>query len=173
MATDVSARKTGEDLLVATFQLGEGTFGIDTALIQEVVMTGDLTPVHHAPDYVAGVRNLRGRIITVIDLRVRLDLGCVARDAESRILIVDWKSEPVGVLVDRVADTVPVGADALQVPPPNLHGVQMQNLLGVFRSGERLAALLDPVPVLDPDYRTGPPLQQEGMRDEHTGSGSR
>ena len=46
----------------------------------------------------------------------------------------------MGVLVDRVADTVTVGADALQAPPPNLHGVQMQNLLGVFRTGERLAA---------------------------------
>jgi purine-binding chemotaxis protein CheW len=172
MATDASAMKSEEDLLVATFRLGEGTFGIDTALIQEVVMTGELTPVRHAPGYVAGIRNLRGRIITVIDLRVRLELGCVAWDAENRILIVDWKGEPVGVLVDRVADTVSVGADALQATPPNLHGVQMQNLLGVFRSGERLVALLDPVPMLDPDDRTGAPLQQEGMRDEHKGSGS-
>ncbi len=171
MATDVSAMKTEEDLLVATFRLGGGTFGIDTALIQEVVMTGDLTPVRHAPGYVAGIRNLRGRIITVIDLRVRLDLGCVECDPENRILIVDWKSEPVGVLVDRVADTIPVGTDALQAVPPNLHGVQMRNLLGVFRSGERLVALLNPVPVLDPDDRTGP-LQQEGMRDELKGSGS-
>jgi len=173
MANDVSEMKTEEDQLIATFRLGEGTFGIDTALIQEVVMTGDLTPVRHAPGYVAGIRNLRGRIITVIDLRVRLGLGCVAHDPGNRILIVDWKGEPVGVLVDRVADTVTVGADALQATPPNLHGVQMQNLLGVFRSGERLVALLDPVPVLDPDDRTGPPLQQEGTRDELKGAGSR
>lgn len=171
MPTEVSAMKTEEDLLVATFRLGGGAFGIDTALIQEVVMTGDLTPVRHAPSYVAGIRNLRGRIITVIDLRVRLDLGCVECDPENRILIVDWKGEPVGVLVDEVADTVAVGADALQPVPPNLHGVQMQNLLGVFRSGERLVALLDPVPVLDPDDHT--PLQQEGMRDEFKGAGSR
>ena len=173
MATALSAIKTEEDLLVATFRLAGGTFGIDTTLIQEVVMTGDLTPVRHAPGYVAGIRNLRGRIITVIDLRVRLGLGCVECDPENRILIVDWKGEPVGVLVDRVADTTPVGTDALQATPPNLHGVQMQNLLGVFRSGERLIALLDPVPVLDPDDRTGPPLQQEGMPDELKGSGSR
>jgi purine-binding chemotaxis protein CheW len=161
MATDVSAVKAEEDLLVATFRLGEGMFGIDTALIQEVVMTGDLTPVRHAPGYVAGIRNLRGRIITVIDLRVRLDLGCVECDPENRVLIVDWKGEPVGVLVDRVADTVPVGTGALRAVPPNLHGVQMQNLLGVFHSGEHLVALLNPVPVLDPDHHTGP-LQQEG-----------
>ena len=173
MESEQSALKAEEDLLVATFRLGEGTFGIDTALIQEVVMPGDLTPVRHAPSYVAGVRNLRGRIITVIDLRVRLELGCAACDPENRILIVDWKGEPVGVLVDQVADTIPVDTDALQPAPPNLHGVQMQNLLGVFRSGERLVALLDPVPVLDPDDRAGAALLQEGMRDELAGCGSR
>jgi len=71
MAIAVAAIKTAEDLLVATFQLGGGRFAIDTNHIQEVVMTGDLTPVRHAPAYVAGIRNLRGRIITVIDLQVR------------------------------------------------------------------------------------------------------
>ena len=170
---NISDAKGEEELLVATFQLAAGTFGIDTAFIQEVVMTGDLTPVRHAPPYVAGIRNLRGRIITVIDLRVRLGLGSIAAGPENRILIVDWKGEPVGVLVDRVADTIAVGAAALQAPPPNLHGVQMQNLLGVFRSGERLAALLDPASVLGPDDRTGPSLEQEEMRNELAGSGSR
>ena len=72
---DISNAKAEAELLVATFLLGEAIFAIDTALIQEVVMTGDLTPVRHAPGYVAGIRNLRGRIITVIDLRVRLGLG--------------------------------------------------------------------------------------------------
>jgi len=69
---------------------------------------------------------------------------------ESRILIADWKGEPVGLLVDGVDDTIEVGAEDLMPPPPNLHGVQMQKLLGVFRSGERLAALLDPAAVLEP-----------------------
>jgi len=90
MAIAVAAIKTAEDLLVATFQLGGGRFAIDTNHIQEVVMTGDLTPVRHAPAYVAGIRNLRGRIITVIDLQVRLGLGRVQCDPANRILIVAW-----------------------------------------------------------------------------------
>ena len=72
-------------------------------------MVGELTPVRHAPDYVAGIRNLRGRIITVIDLCVRLGLGAVEIGPESRILIADWKGEPVGLLVDRVADAIDAG----------------------------------------------------------------
>jgi purine-binding chemotaxis protein CheW len=161
MATSISKPKVEENLLIATFQLGDGTFGLDTALIQEVVMLGEVTPVHHAPNYVAGIRNLRGRIVTVIDLRIRLELPPIDVGPESRILIADWKGEPVGLLVDGVDDTVEVCGGDLLPPPSNLHGVQMQKLLGVFRSGERLAALLDPVAILDTNDRTGQSLVRE------------
>jgi purine-binding chemotaxis protein CheW len=166
MAARISNPETQEDLLVATFQLGgdDGVFGIDATLIQEVAMVGELTPVRHAQPYVAGIRNLRGRIITVIDLCVRLGLGAVEIGPESRILIADWKGEPVGLLVNRVADAVTVEAGGLEPPPPNLHGVQMQKLLGVFPSGGRLAALLDLTAVLDTDDRTGKPLSNEEKR---------
>ncbi len=146
-----SATKTGDGLLVATFQLGDGAFGIDTGLVQEVVLPGELTPVHHAPRYVAGIRNLRGRIVTVMDLRVRLELGAVEPGPENRILIVDWKGEPVGLLVDSVADTVAVEDGRLDPPPANLHGVQGRDLRGVFRGEGRLVAVLDPAAVLDVD----------------------
>jgi purine-binding chemotaxis protein CheW len=163
MATSVSNPEVAEDLLVATFQLGDddGFFGIDATLIQEVVMVGELTPVRHAPDYVAGIRNLRGKIITVIDLCVRLGLGFVEIGPESRILIADWKGEPVGLLVDRVADAIPVEAGALESAPPNLNGVQMQKVRGVFRSGERLAALLDLSAVLGADDSGGKPMSSD------------
>lgn len=165
MTTAISNAEVEEDLLTATFHLGgNGVFGIDAILIQEVVMAGDLTPVRHAPDYVAGIRNLRGRIITVIDLCVRLGLGQVEIGPDNRILVADWKGEPVGLLVDRVADAIAVKAGELELAPPNLHGVQMQKLLGVFRSGERLAALLDLDAVLGADDRTGKPLSNEEVR---------
>jgi len=166
MAASISKIEAGEDMLIATFQLGGdgGVFGIDATLIQEVVMVGELTPVRHAPDYVAGIRNLRGRIITVIDLCVRLGLGAVEAGAENRILIADWKGEPVGLLVDQVADAVAIGPEDLEPSPPNLHGMQMQNLLGVFHCGERLAALLDLAAVLGTDVRVGKPLLNEGKK---------
>lgn len=156
-----SEQNAGDDLLVATFLLGDGTFGLDTALIQEVVMVGEVTPVHHAPKYVAGIRNLRGRIVTVIDLRIRLELPPIGAHPENRILIADWNGEPVGLLVDSVDDTIEVGAGDLLPPPASQHGVQMQKLLGVFRSGERLAALLNPIAILDPNDGTGQSLVRE------------
>lgn len=166
MASMVSNPETAVDLLIATFQLGgdDGIFGVDASLVQEVVMVGELTPVRHSPDYVAGIRNLRGRIITVIDLCVRLGLGSVEIGPESRILIADWKGEPVGLLVDRVADAITLGAGELDSAPPNLHGVQMQKLLGVFRTGERLAALLDLAVVLGSDERIANQASNQEMR---------
>ena len=165
MANTVSNAELEEELLIATFELGsDGVFGIDATLIQEVVMVGEITPVRHASDFVAGIRNLRGRIITVIDLCVRLGLGAVAIGPESRILIADWKGEPVGLLVDRVADAIALEADELEPAPPNLHSVQMQKLRGVFRSGERLAALLDLSAVLGADDRPGKTLSNEESR---------
>src|SRR5215831_15099468 len=91
-----------ETLLVSVFQLGNAMFGIPAAQIQEVVQMGSITPVHHAPSCIVGIRNLRGRIVTVIDLGTRLDLGEAERGPESRILIVDSEGELVGLLVDRV-----------------------------------------------------------------------
>ena len=166
MATSISNPEVAEELLTATFQLGgdDGFFGIDATFIQEVVMVGELTPVRHAADYVAGIRNLRGRIITVIDLCVRLGLGQVEIGPESRILIADWKGEPVGLLVDQVGDAVALEGSDMEPTPPNLHGVQMQRLLGVFRSAGRLVALLDLGAVLGTDDRTGKPPSNEEER---------
>ena len=156
LVTQNGQESADDSQLVATFQLGNAAFGIGAAHVQEVVRVGDITPVHHAPPFVIGIRNLRGKIVTVIDLRVRLDLGNVEAGADNRILIVDWQGEPVGLLVDSIADTIAVNPADIVPPPPNLHGVQSRNLGGVYRSGERLVALLDHGTVLRLDERTTP-----------------
>ena len=162
MEPSVIEESVKEDLLIATFLLGEEcVFGVDASLIQEVIMVGELRPVRHAPAYVAGIRNLRGRIITIIDLSVRLGLGTVMIGPETRILIANWKGEPVGLLVDEVADAIEIPPADLESPPPNLNGVQMQKLLGVFRYGQRLAAYLNLSAVLGPDDKAATLLAEE------------
>jgi purine-binding chemotaxis protein CheW len=141
--------KTSEDTrLVATFLLAGGLFGIDTALIQEVSKVGAITPVRHAPAYVMGIRNLRGKIVTVIDLQARLELGTGDLTHESRILIVENAGEPVGLVVDGVSDTISINQADIKPPPPGLHSIQAKNLLGVHRTGERIVSLLDPAVIL-------------------------
>ncbi len=131
------------DALLVTFILNETVFGIDTNDIQEVVRVGKITPVHHAPVCVVGIRNLRGRIVTVIDLKCRLEMGSVEENFESRIIIVEWQGEPIGLLVDRMADTVVADPEAITPPPANMNVARSRNLRGIHRCGERIVAILD------------------------------
>jgi|WetSurMetagenome_2_1015567.scaffolds.fasta_scaffold342754_1 purine-binding chemotaxis protein CheW len=160
MMTDSQSQIDGQILLV-TFLLGDALFGIDAQQVQEVVRVGDITPVYHATSCVAGIRNLRGRIITVIDLRVRLNLGSVPDTPNTRILIVEWQNEPIGLLVDSVADTINIEPADIVPPPPNVFLCQAQYMLGVCRSGNRLVALLDPGAVLQAENQTSHTMTRE------------
>jgi len=142
-----------EALLVSVFHLGNALFGIPAAQIQEVVQMGAITPVHHAPASIVGIRNLRGRIVTVLDLGTRLELGEAERGPESRILIVDSEGELVGLLVDRVDDTIFLQRENMSPPPPNLGGLQLDALRGVYRCPNGLVTLLDHNAILKPGER--------------------
>ncbi len=130
-------------LLVSVFRLGEALFGIPAAQIQEVVQVGSLTPVHHAPECVAGIRNLRGRIVTVVDLKSKLQLGRVEHGTDSRILMVDSDGELVGLLVERVEDTIFLDTRTVSPAPTGMHGLQGPAFRGVYRFDGRLLSLLD------------------------------
>jgi purine-binding chemotaxis protein CheW len=147
----MSAESCTEDaLLVSVFHLGNAMFGIPAAQIQEVVQTGSVTPVHHAPAFVVGIRNLRGRIVTVIDLGFRLDLGEAVRSAASRILIVESDGELVGLLVDRVDDTIFLQPEDMSPAPGNLGALHDSALRGVYRCANGLVTVLDHSPILKP-----------------------
>ena len=138
-----------QQILISTFFLGDAAFGLDTAQVQEVVRVGDITPVHHAPGFVVGVMNLRGRISTVIDLSIKLELDKARTGVDNRIFIVDWEGEQMGLLVDRVADAIALDRADLKPAPENVRGIQGRQFKGVFQVEGRLIALLDTAAVLD------------------------
>ncbi|MBN1959202.1 MAG: chemotaxis protein CheW [Desulfuromonadales bacterium] len=140
-----------ERQLLITFDLGESVFAIPSDLVQEVVKPSLYTPVHHAPEYVLGIRNLRGRVVTLVDLCRRLELGAVTESGDNRVLIVDWQGETIGLLVDRIVDTADFSAQDLKPLPPSLLNVRSGSLSGIFRQGERTVALLDMDSVLQLD----------------------
>src|ERR1043166_9168818 len=102
-----------QPLLVSTFLLRGAMCGVETHLVEEVVRLQQPTRVAHSPDYVLGVVNLRGKIVTVIDLARKLNLGAVEPGSENRLYIVQDHSESVGLLVDRAADVVELDARGL------------------------------------------------------------
>ncbi len=133
-----------EELLIAAFMLGDATFGVNARLVQEVVRVGEITCVHHAQAEVVGIRNLRGRIVTVVDLAVRLALGCATLGPDARLLIMEWQGEPIGFLVDVVTDAIAVIEDRIAPPPASIDPALRRNLRGIWREGDRLIALLNP-----------------------------
>jgi purine-binding chemotaxis protein CheW len=134
--------------LLATFQIRDAVCALDAAGIQEVIRLGPLTKVHHAPESIAGIVNLRGKIVTVIDLGLRLGFPAAGHTAASRILIMEESNEFIGLLVDRVDEVVETRTEDLQAPPANLRAGQARFLKGICRAGGRVVTLLNASAVL-------------------------
>lgn len=133
-----------DGLLMTGFSVAETAFGVDARMVEEVVKVGELTRVHDAPAGVVGIRNLRGRIVTVIDMAVHLDLGSVAIGPESRLLIMEHLGDPYGFLVDTVTDAISLDIDLIEPAPSSLDPGLCSRLSGVWREDGRLTAILDP-----------------------------
>jgi purine-binding chemotaxis protein CheW len=134
--------------LLVTFVVREALCALDAAGVQEVIRWGPLTPVCYAPPEVAGIINLRGRIVTIVDLGLRLGFPRAKVSADSRIFILEDRNEFIGLLVDRVDEVVEVERDHWQPPPVNINWGQARFFKGVCRARDRVITLLDASRVL-------------------------
>lgn len=127
----------------ATFFLNGLFFGVEVLRVQEVIRYQTMTRVPIAPAMIEGLINLRGQIVTAIDLRRRLDLP--ARPAGQLPMNVVVRSEDgaVSLLVDEIGDVLEVQDDAYERPPETLTGVARELVRGVFKLPERLLLVLD------------------------------
>jgi purine-binding chemotaxis protein CheW len=128
--------------LVSTFYLGGTLLGIDTLRVQEVIRVFDMTRVFHAPDYVPGVINLRGKIVTVLDLGKKLGFPAVEVNDESRIIIVDCDDEYVGFLVDAISDVIVADKNEMMPPPSNVESTQERFFQGIYQADEGFVTIL-------------------------------
>lgn len=139
-----SELEDSNSLLVLVVVVDNVLFSFDTGIIQEVVQLKKITPVHHAAPYIGGVMNLRGRVITVFDLGGRLGLEPVEHGEETRILIIEWKQEYIGVIVEKVTEVIQIEKTKIKPAPGNVGRVQAVYISGVFKThNESLACLLD------------------------------
>ncbi|WP_240222323.1 chemotaxis protein CheW [Rheinheimera hassiensis] len=107
--TKQSVKKTDSADIVlqwVTFKLQEETYGINVMQVQEVLRYTEIAPVPGSPDYVLGIINLRGNVVTVIDTRTRFGLEPDEITDNSRIVIIEAEKQVIGILVDSVAEVV-------------------------------------------------------------------
>src|SRR4051812_45894781 len=114
-----------------TFYLDHLLFGVELQGVQEVVRTLEMTRVPLAPQVVRGLINLRGQIVTAVDLRLRL--GESARCASPMNVVVRSKDGPVTLLVDEIGDVVEVQEETFEPPPETLRGPMRGVILGVHK----------------------------------------
>jgi purine-binding chemotaxis protein CheW len=133
---------------LATFYVGEALCGMDILKIQEINKLMEMTSVPQAPDHVMGILNLRGQIVTVIDLGKRLGLATLEIDEVSRNIIVNSRGEHIGLLVSKIGDVVEASWEKVEPPPANIGGVQGAFFQGVFKTENRLIGILDVEKVL-------------------------
>ncbi len=133
----------GQTVLLATFFVRDALCALDAAGVQEVIRLGPVTPVRYAPEEVLGIVNLRGKIVTIVDLGLRLGFPRTVAGADSRIFIVEDRNEFIGLLVDRVDEVVEVERRHWQPPPANVSWGQARFFQGIYRARGRVIALLD------------------------------
>lgn len=125
------------------FSLGGETFAMPVEPVQQIVRISSITRVPHAPRPIRGVTNLRGRVIPVIDLRVRVGLPAAEIDRSSRIIAVGSRGRVIGLLVDSVQQVTHLDMNLIQRPPDDVLTVQGDYIAGVYHQGDSLILLLD------------------------------
>lgn len=123
-----------EEIQFSCFYLGETLCGLDIRMVQEINDDFSITSVPLAPEFVVGILNLRGQIITVIDQSQKIGLGISKIDESSRIIIVKSTRDYVGLLVDRLAEVVTANKKQIAKPPSNVNGIQGNFFSGVVHT---------------------------------------
>jgi len=125
-----------------TFYVDQLFFGVDVLKVQEVIRLQTMTVVPQASSIVRGLINLRGQIVTAIDLRRRLNIqDCDTRDPMN--IVIQTEEGAVSLLVDEIGDVLDVSSDALEATPTTIEGGARDLIAGVYKLEGRLLLVLD------------------------------
>jgi len=127
-----------------TFTLADQYFGLEVLKVQEIMRYQEMTRVPLAHTVVCGLINLRGQIVTVIDLRKRLDMPNRPADLEPVNVVVHTDDGAVSLLVDEIGDVLQLDEISFERPPETLRGTARELITGTYKLEDRLLLILDP-----------------------------
>jgi len=139
----VNKNENDEILQLVSFKIGSEEFGVDILKVQEINRMLQITKVPNTPDFIEGVINLRGRVIPVIDLRVKLNMTKKEHDKQTRIIVVELEDKTVGFLVDEVSEVLRIPKSITEAPPELVANVNSEYITAVGKLEDRLIILLD------------------------------
>lgn len=146
MATSTVKMSKGDNdpvLQWVTFKLDGETYGINVMQVQEVLRYTEIAPVPGAPEYVLGIINLRGNVVTVIDTRHRFGLNALEVSENTRIVIIEADQHVVGIMVDAVAEVVYLNQSEIDTAPNVGNDETSKFIQGVCNKNSELLILID------------------------------
>jgi len=138
------------ELHIVGFQVGRETYGVPITSLHEIVRVPEITAVPDAPDFLEGVINLRGKIVSVMDLRKRFGQKQAAIKKQNRILVVEHQGRLAGLIVDSASEVLKISADAVEAPPAAFQEGGLNCVTGLGKVAGRLVVLLDMSKLLAP-----------------------
>ncbi len=144
MNNETEAKQETLDLIqLVSFKIAEEEFGVNILIVQEINKMTEITKVPNSPDFIEGVINLRGRVIPVVNLRIKMGLKNKEYDKDTRIIIVEVAGKTVGFLVDSVSEVLRIPRNIIEPPPTMVAGVNSSYITAVGKLEDRLLILLD------------------------------
>jgi purine-binding chemotaxis protein CheW len=144
------------ELHIIGFRVGRETYGVPITAVHEIVRVPEVTAVPDSPDYIEGVINLRGRIVSIIDLRKRFREAAPA-GGKNRILVAESHGKLVGLIVDSASEVLKIPAQEVEPAPALLQEGTLNCVTGVGKLPGRLIILLDLERLLDRTADTAEP----------------
>ena len=138
-----------------TFVLGDEEYGLEILKVREIIGIMGITAVPKTPEFVKGVINLRGKVIPVVDLRLKFGMEEAERTEETCIIVVDVGSVEMGIIVDKVSEVLDIAGQDIEDAPEFGAAVDTAFILGMGKADERVTILLDIGKVLDTGYLSG------------------
>jgi purine-binding chemotaxis protein CheW len=134
-----------------TFSLDGNVYGLPIRFVTEIIGIQEPTKVPETPDYVKGVINLRGRIIPLIDMRLKFGREEIPYSDRTCVVVIDADGVAVGLVVDKVNDVLTILDGQIATPPAGVFGYENRYFEGVSKVGDRVLLLLDAEKLLRPD----------------------
>lgn len=146
-----AAQNTGQGTELAgkylTFSLGNEGYGVGILSVREIIGVMEITAVPHTPDYIKGVINLRGKVIPVLDLRLKFNMEHKDYDERTCVIVVEVQGQTspvqVGMVVDSVSEVLNVSAGEIEPPPSLGSSSETENILGMAKVKGEVKILLD------------------------------
>ncbi|GAB6098125.1 chemotaxis protein CheW [Halanaerocella petrolearia] len=125
------------------FDIGKEKFGIKITRIHEIIRMKEITELPDASEYFAGIINLRGDIISVIDLQRRFGIKEAEVTDDTRIIVVGYEGQDVGLIVDAVSEVVHIDKEEIDDPPQSMVSIKNDYLTGIAKVEEDMINILD------------------------------